>query len=69
MLVSKSRYSGTNDNNNMKNKNAAMLYYRSKDATEAINFFNFMTVIIIIPYILCNVPSELSALTISFCTA
>ena len=40
--------------------------YRSEDAS---NFLNFMTVMIIIPYILYNVSSGLSVLSISLCTA
>ena len=40
--------------------------YRSEDAS---NFFNFMTVMIIISYILYNVSSGLSVLSISLCTA
>ena len=60
---------GMEDNND--NKKAVMLdereaTYRSEDAS---NFLNFMTVMIIIPYILYNVSSGLSVLSISLCTA
>ena len=40
--------------------------YRSEDAS---NFLNFMTVMIIIPYILFNVSSGLPVLSIPLCTA
>ena len=56
------QHNGTEDNND--NKKAVT--YRSEDAS---NFFPFMTVMIIISYILYNVSSELSVLSISLCTA
>ena len=61
-LIFDNQHNGTEDNNN--NKKAVT--YRSEDAS---NFFNFMTVMIIISYILYNVSSGLSVLSISLCTA
>ena len=63
------QHNGTEDNND--NKKAVMLdereaTYRSEDASI---FFNIMTVMIIISYILYNVSSGLSVLSISLCTA
>ena len=65
-MIFDNQHNGTEENND--NKKAVMLdereaTYRSEDAS---NFLNFMTVMIIIPYI---VSSGLSVLTISLCTA
>ena len=59
-LIFDNQHNGTEDNND--NKRAVT--YRSEDAS---NFFNFMTVMIIISYILYNVSSGLSVLSISLC--
>ena len=64
-LIFDNQHNGTEDNDN---KKAVMLdereaTYRSEDAS---NFFNFMTVMIIISYILYNVSRGLS---VSLCTA
>ena len=48
------------------NDNKKAVTYQSEDAS---NFFNFMTVMIIISYILYNASSGLSVLSISLCTA
>ena len=61
-LIFDNQHDGTEENND--NKKAVI--YRSEDAS---NFFNFMTVMIIISYILFNVSSGLSVLSISLCTA
>ena len=61
-LIFDNQHNGTEDNND--NKKAVI--YRSEDAS---NFFNFMTVMIIISYIFFNVSSGLSVLSISLCTA
>ena len=61
-LIFDNQHDGTEENND--NKKA--IIYRSEDAS---NFFNFMTVMIIISYILFNVSSGLSVLSISLCTA
>ena len=59
------------DNND--NKKGAMLDEREatnrSEFEDPSNFLNFMTVMIIIPYILYNVSSGLSVLSISLCTA
>ena len=67
--MNNNQHNGTEDNND--NKKAVMLderetTYQSEDAS---NFFNFMTFMIIISYILYNVSSGLSVLSISLCTA
>ena len=61
-LIFDNQHDGTEENND--NKKA--IIYRSEDAS---NVFNFMTVMIIISYILFNVSSGLSVLSISLCTA
>ena len=63
------QHNATEDNND--NKKGVMLdkreaTYRSEDAS---NFLNFITVMIIIPYLLYSVSSGLSVLSISLCTA
>ena len=61
-LIFDNQHNGREDHNDNKKD----VTYRSEDAS---NFFNFMTVMIIISYILYNVSSELSVLSISLCTA
>ena len=61
-LIFDNQHNGREDHNDNKKD----VTYRSEDAS---NFFNFMTVMIIISYILYNVSSGLSVLSISLCTA
>ena len=68
-LIFDHQHNGTEDNND--NKKGVMLdereaTYRSEDPS---NFSNFMTVMIIIAYILYNASSGLSVPSISLCTA